>query len=146
MYITYILRSRHPRWLFIVYVVKLERMSVRMCGSSFFILPFWPNGYVSILWWLITVPGDPQDVRATFINSTAIRVQWRPPLEKDRNGIIRGYHIHVQEAKEEVCNDCLGSHMRHTISVFCCGKNMIQKSGILKDRNLIYFVWPFLYN
>lgn len=47
------------------------------------------------------VPGDPQDVRATFINSTAIRVQWRPPLEKDRNGIIRGYHIHVQETKEE---------------------------------------------
>lgn len=57
-------------------------------------------------WWLIAVPGDPQDVRATFINSTAIRVQWRPPLEKDRNGIIRGYHIHVQETKEEVCNKC----------------------------------------
>ncbi|KAJ4427564.1 hypothetical protein ANN_25212, partial [Periplaneta americana] len=50
---------------------------------------------------LIAVPGDPQDVRATFINSTAIRVQWRPPLEKERNGIIRGYHIHVQETKEE---------------------------------------------
>ncbi|PSN29171.1 Tyrosine-protein phosphatase Lar [Blattella germanica] len=47
------------------------------------------------------IPGDPQDVRATSINSTAIRVQWRPPLEKDRNGIIRGYHIHVQETKEE---------------------------------------------
>jgi hypothetical protein len=64
-----------------------------------------PYGYVSLLWWLFTVPGDPQDVRATFINSTAIRVQWRPPLEKDRNGIIRGYHIHVQETKEEVCNE-----------------------------------------
>jgi len=71
----------------------------------FFILPVWPNGYVIVVWCLITVPGDPQDVRATSINSTAIRVQWRPPLEKDRNGIIRGYHIHVQETKEEVCND-----------------------------------------
>ncbi|CAB3383209.1 Hypothetical predicted protein [Cloeon dipterum] len=30
---------------------------------------------------------------------------WRellPPLEKDRHGVGRGYHIHVQEAKEEV--------------------------------------------
>lgn len=76
-----------------------------MCGSFFFILFLCPNGYVIVLWWLITVPGDPQDVRATFINSTAVRVQWRPPLEKERNGIIRGYHIHVQETKEEVCND-----------------------------------------
>ena len=58
---------------------------------------------LNALWWLIAVPGDPQDVRATYINSTAIRVQWRPPLEKDRNGIIRGYHVHVQETKEEVC-------------------------------------------
>ncbi|KAK7792967.1 hypothetical protein R5R35_007615 [Gryllus longicercus] len=47
------------------------------------------------------VPGDPQDVRVTPINSTAIRVQWQPPLEKDRNGIIRGYHVHVQETGEE---------------------------------------------
>ncbi|XP_049808964.1 tyrosine-protein phosphatase Lar [Schistocerca nitens] len=47
------------------------------------------------------VPGDPQDVRATAINSTAINVKWRPPAEKDRNGIIRGYHIHVQETREE---------------------------------------------
>jgi hypothetical protein len=69
---------------------------------------------VSILWWLIAVPGDPQDVQATFINSTAIRVQWRPPLEKDRNGIIRGYHIHVQETKEEVCNAGVISHTQST--------------------------------
>lgn len=49
-----------------------------------------------------TVPGDPQDVKATPINSTTIKVNWKPPLAKDRNGIIRGYHIHVQETKEEV--------------------------------------------
>jgi hypothetical protein len=67
---------------------------------------------VSLLWWLFAVPGDPQDVRATFINSTAIRVQWRPPLEKDRNGIIRGYHIHVQETKEEVCTKYVIGHMQ----------------------------------
>lgn len=48
------------------------------------------------------VPGDPQDVKVQAINSTAIHVQWKPPVEKERNGIIRGYHIHVQETKEEV--------------------------------------------
>lgn len=48
------------------------------------------------------MPGDPQDVKATPINSTTIKVNWKPPLAKDRNGIIRGYHIHVQETKEEV--------------------------------------------
>ena len=77
---------------------------------------------MSVFWWLITVPGDPQDVRATFINSTAIRVQWRPPLEKDRNGIIRGYHIHVQETKEEVCIECVDSHMQSTFFMLYCVK------------------------
>ncbi|CAB3376185.1 Hypothetical predicted protein [Cloeon dipterum] len=47
------------------------------------------------------VPGDPQDVKAIILNSTTIKVEWLPPLEKDRHGVIRGYHIHVQEAKEE---------------------------------------------
>lgn len=49
-----------------------------------------------------TVPGEPQDVRVNSINSTTINVQWKPPLEKDRNGIIRGFHIHVQETRDEV--------------------------------------------
>ncbi|KAI8121523.1 Tyrosine-protein phosphatase Lar [Lucilia cuprina] len=47
------------------------------------------------------VPGDPQEVKATPLNSTSIHVTWKPPLEKDRNGIIRGYHIHVQEVRDE---------------------------------------------
>lgn len=47
------------------------------------------------------VPGDPQDVKATAINSTAVHVEWKPPLAKERNGLIRGYHIHVQEVREE---------------------------------------------
>lgn len=57
----------------------------------------------AIIWYLIyIVPGDPQEVKAAPINSTTIKVTWKPPLAKDRNGIIRGYHIHVQETKEEV--------------------------------------------
>jgi Fibronectin type III domain len=48
------------------------------------------------------VPGDPQDVRVKAINSTSVRVDWKPPLDKERNGLIRGYHVHVQEIKDEV--------------------------------------------
>lgn len=51
---------------------------------------------------IITVPGPPTDVKVQAVNSTTIHVQWRPPTEEDRHGIIRGYHIHVQEAKPEV--------------------------------------------
>ncbi|XP_055547044.1 tyrosine-protein phosphatase Lar isoform X2 [Wyeomyia smithii] len=47
------------------------------------------------------VPGDPQEVKATPVNSTTIHVSWKPPKEKNRNGIIRGYHIHVQEMRDE---------------------------------------------
>ena len=50
----------------------------------------------------VPVPGAPKDIIATPINSTTINVRWSPPDEKERNGIIRGYHIHVQEASLEV--------------------------------------------
>ncbi|XP_047503815.1 tyrosine-protein phosphatase Lar isoform X3 [Pieris napi] len=49
----------------------------------------------------IKMPGEPQDVKVNAINSTSIHVTWKPPQEKDKNGIIRGYHVHVQEVKEE---------------------------------------------
>lgn len=48
------------------------------------------------------MPGAPQDISVAALNSTSIQVVWKPPLEKERNGIIRGYHIHVQETKDEV--------------------------------------------
>ncbi|XP_063535444.1 tyrosine-protein phosphatase Lar isoform X2 [Cydia strobilella] len=47
------------------------------------------------------VPGEPQDVKVTAINSTSLHVTWKPPTEKEKNGIIRGYHVHVQEVREE---------------------------------------------
>jgi len=40
-----------------------------------------------------TVPGEPRRVRLEAINSTAVRVQWRPPLEREQNGVIRGYQV-----------------------------------------------------
>lgn len=48
------------------------------------------------------MPGEPQEVKVTAINSTSIHVTWKPPPEKEKNGIIRGYHVHVQEVREEV--------------------------------------------
>lgn len=48
------------------------------------------------------VPGEPTGVRVSSVNSTTIHVSWKPPSEKDRNGIIRGYHIHIHEVKDEV--------------------------------------------
>ncbi|KAK0161669.1 hypothetical protein PV327_008088 [Microctonus hyperodae] len=48
------------------------------------------------------VPGNPQDVTATALNSTTIRVEWKPPRVNDQNGVIRGYHVHVQEVRDEV--------------------------------------------
>lgn len=50
----------------------------------------------------VTVPGDPQDVKARPINSTSIHVTWQPPKVKDQNGVILGYQVHVQEVGSEV--------------------------------------------
>ena len=50
------------------------------------------------------VPGEPRRVRADVVNSTAIRVQWRPPDDlSDRtqtstvSGVIRGYRVYISE-------------------------------------------------
>ena len=52
------------------------------------------------------VPGDPQKVTVISVNSTAIRVEWKPPTEKEQYGIIRGYQIHVQEIDPKVRPSC----------------------------------------
>lgn len=53
-----------------------------------------------------TVPGDPQKVNVVAVNSTSVRVEWKPPAEKEQFGIIRGYQIHVQELDQKVIS-CL---------------------------------------
>ena len=42
------------------------------------------------------VPGEPTNLQAKVINSSTVQVSWDPPVDKDQNGIIRGYQIHVQ--------------------------------------------------
>lgn len=58
------------------------------------------------------VPGEPTSVRVSAVNSTTIHVSWKPPSEKDRNGIIRGYHIHVHEVKDEVSAEYFENNMQ----------------------------------
>jgi len=51
------------------------------------------------------VPGEPRRIRADVVNSTAIRVQWRPPeinqdgehtLTTSLSGVVRGYRVYVR--------------------------------------------------
>ena len=42
------------------------------------------------------VPGEPLNVQALAVNSSAVEVTWDPPADGDRNGVIRGYQIYVQ--------------------------------------------------
>ncbi len=52
------------------------------------------------------MPGEPQNVRASAVNSSSVRVDWDPPAEDDRNGVIRGYQIFVEP--------------KNTVSVYWC--------------------------
>ncbi|XP_076625271.1 tyrosine-protein phosphatase Lar isoform X9 [Colletes latitarsis] len=85
----YTLMNLYPNTL---YYVWLAARSQRGEGATTIPYPVRTKQYV---------PGDPQDVKATPINSTAIHVEWKPPKPKEQNGVIRGYQIHVQEVREE---------------------------------------------
>jgi len=40
------------------------------------------------------VPGEPRKVKVEVFNSTAVKVEWRQPSDRDVNGIVRGYRVH----------------------------------------------------
>ncbi|KAL0102503.1 hypothetical protein PUN28_018060 [Cardiocondyla obscurior] len=88
----YTLTGLYPNTL---YYVWLAARSQRGEGATTIPYPVRTKQYAE------KMPGDPQDVKVTSINSTAIHVEWKPPKAKDQNGVIRGYHIHVQEVREE---------------------------------------------
>lgn len=48
------------------------------------------------------------------LNSTAISVTWKPPSNKDRHGLIRGYQIHVQEVNK--AGDMVGEPIRYDVA------------------------------
>ncbi|XP_011267772.1 tyrosine-protein phosphatase Lar isoform X5 [Camponotus floridanus] len=88
----YTLTGLYPNTL---YYVWLAARSQRGEGATTIPYPVRTKQYAE------KMPGDPQDVKVTPINSTAIHVEWKPPKATDQNGVIRGYHIHVQEVREE---------------------------------------------
>lgn len=60
------------------------------------------------------VPGLPRDVEVRSLNSTAVSVRWKPPANRDRNGLIRGYQIHVQEMNRE--GDLVNQPVRYDVA------------------------------
>ena len=40
-----------------------------------------------------SVPGEPRRLKLEAINSTSVLVEWRPPAEARRRGVIRGYQV-----------------------------------------------------
>lgn len=40
------------------------------------------------------MPGEPKHVKVQVVNSTTIFVEWKPPVARKRNGIIRGYYVY----------------------------------------------------
>ncbi|KAG1702048.1 Tyrosine-protein phosphatase Lar [Nymphon striatum] len=45
-------------------------------------------------------PGEPHNVTSMAINSTTVKVMWQAPDDKEQNGVIYGYQIHVQEVND----------------------------------------------
>ncbi|GIX90945.1 hypothetical protein CDAR_177492 [Caerostris darwini] len=60
------------------------------------------------------VPGIPRDVEVRSLNSTTVIVRWKGPANRDRNGLIRGYQIHVQEMNRE--GDLVNEPMRYDVA------------------------------
>lgn len=61
------------------------------------------------------MPGQPRRLRVDTINSTAVRVEWRPPQEGQTNGIIRGYQIHYVRLNEEGDPDSM--HLMYDMNI-----------------------------
>ncbi|CAG9761335.1 unnamed protein product [Ceutorhynchus assimilis] len=99
---SYILTGLYPNTL---YYVWLAARSQRGEGATTPPIPVRTKQYV---------PGEPQDVKVTPINSTTIKVNWKPPQIMDRNGITLGYHVHVQEVEDE-SNSFLNEPMRFNV-------------------------------
>lgn len=53
-----------------------------------------------MLYLILLVPGEPRRVKAEALNSTAINIQWRPPADREHNGVIRGYLITYTQLDE----------------------------------------------
>lgn len=63
-----------------------------LCSSILFWLPAFSASLPSNSWF--PVPGaPPRKLEVEAVNSTAIRVTWKPPLQGKQHGQIRGYQV-----------------------------------------------------
>jgi len=53
------------------------------------------------------VPGEPRRLRLDAVNSTAVSVQWQPPLDRELNGVVRGYQIHYAQTNSDDDQDVI---------------------------------------
>ncbi|XP_076307988.1 tyrosine-protein phosphatase Lar-like isoform X2 [Tachypleus tridentatus] len=60
------------------------------------------------------LPDEPMNVKVEPISSTSLQVQWKRPANKDKNGLIRGYQIHIQEKDEN--NGSVGAAIRFAVT------------------------------
>lgn len=60
------------------------------------------------------VPGEPRHVKVMALNSTTINVRWKAPGNRERNGLIRGYQIHVHETIKN--GDLVNEPMRFDVA------------------------------
>lgn len=82
-----------------------------------FVTNVWKNtAFPNFTWYLLIdlVPGEPRKVKIEAVNSTAVNVQWRPPLEREQNGIIRGYQIYYTRLDEN--DEHVGSALMQDIN------------------------------
>lgn len=92
-------------------------MNLYISRKSIFVANVWKNTAFpkftrSLL--IDIVPGEPRKVKIEAVNSTAVSIQWRPPLEKEQNGIIRGYQIYYTRLDEN--DDHVGSALMQDIN------------------------------
>ncbi|KAK4337061.1 hypothetical protein RND71_043757 [Anisodus tanguticus] len=83
------LNNLHPNTLYYVWIAARSNQGL---GAASPPIPVRTDEFV---------PGEPRNIQLTAINSTTIKVNWKHPLNKEQNGIIRGYQIHLQELNKE---------------------------------------------
>jgi len=74
---------------------------------------------ITLIWlYLYLVPSTPpRDVGVVVINSTAVFVDWRPPIVTDQNGMIKFYVVSVVDLQQtNITNVTIFGDTRATIN------------------------------
>ncbi|XP_037092239.1 tyrosine-protein phosphatase Lar-like [Pollicipes pollicipes] len=85
----YEMKDLYPNTLYYVWVAAV---SGRGEGAATPVVPFRTEEYV---------PGKPRNLTARVLNSTAVRLTWSLPTDRERNDLILGYQVLVQELGTE---------------------------------------------